>query len=56
MDSTEGQGVSCHRNGESVLGMTKVGHGGRRSPVKAGMTGGRAWRPGMETAHGDWER
>ena len=37
MDSAEGQGVSCHRNGERLLGMTKVGHGGRRSPVKAGM-------------------
>ena len=52
-DSAEGQGVSCHRNGEIAgqdgddgrQGM-ETGHGDRGG---TGMTGDRAWRQGMET-------
>ena len=41
-DSAEGQGVSCHRNGEIV--------------DQGGDDGGRAWRLAMETRNGDKER
>ena len=56
-DSAESQGVSCHRNGEIVGqagddGGEGMGHRDRG----AGMKGGRAWRPDMETGNGDKER
>ena len=38
-------------------GMTKVGHGDRAWRLeRLRMTGGRAWRQGMETGNGDKER
>ena len=44
----ERSSVKAGMTGESVMG-----HRDRGGSV---MTGGRAWRPGMETGHGDWVR
>ena len=67
-ESAEGQGVSCHDNGEIVgqggddrgrawRPVMEAGHGDRtwRQGMETG-DGGRAWRQGMEAGNGDKER
>ena len=57
-DSTEGQRVSCHRNGE-IVGQDGDDEGRTWRQEIQGQGGndrGRTWRQGMETGNSDKER